>query len=208
MMLEVNEFRKKYNQNLVLEIPQLSISEGIHWFVGQNGSGKSTFFKSLAGIIPFEGSLLFQNMTPHEQQCKFLVNYSEAEPKYPDFVTAKDILKFIAYSKKAPNGQLEDLVAHFGVVDYWENNIATYSSGMLKKVSLVSGFLGRPQLIILDEPFILVDAASIDKLYEIVARTQVEYGTSFFLSSHQDLLPEKLKLDSVLIVDNKTIVKK
>ncbi|CAN1504654.1 CcmA ABC-type multidrug transport system, ATPase component [Spirosomataceae bacterium] len=208
MMLEVNEFRKKYNQNLVLEIPQLSISEGIHWFVGKNGSGKSTFFKSLAGIIPFEGSLLFQNMTPHEQQCKFLVNYSEAEPKYPDFVTAKDILKFIAYSKKAPNGQLEDLVAHFGVVDYWENNIATYSSGMLKKVSLVSGFLGRPQLIILDEPFILVDAASIDKLYEIVASTQVEYGTSFFLSSHQDLLPEKLKLDSVFTVDNKTIVKK
>lgn len=208
MMLEVNEFRKKYNQNLVLEIPQLSISEGIHWFVGQNGSGKSTFFKSLAGIIPFEGSLLYQNMTPHEQQCKFLVNYSEAEPKYPDFVTAKDILKFIAYSQKSPNGQLEDLVAHFGVVDYWENNIGTYSSGMLKKVSLVSGFLGRPQLIILDEPFILVDAASIDKLYEIVARTQVEYGTSFFLSSHQDLLPEKLKLDSVFTVDNKTIVKK
>jgi ABC-2 type transport system ATP-binding protein len=147
-------------------------------------------------------------MTPHEQQCKFLVNYSEAEPKYPDFVTAKDILKFIAYSQKSPNGQLEDLVAHFGVVDYWENNIGTYSSGMLKKVSLVSGFLGRPQLIILDEPFILVDAASIDKLYEIVARTQVEYGTSFFLSSHQDLLPEKLKLDSVFTVDNKTIVKK
>lgn len=208
MMLEVNEFRKKYNQNLVLEIPQLSISEGIHWFVGQNGSGKSTFFKSLAGIIPFEGSLLFQNITPHEQQCKFLVNYSEAEPKYPDFLTAKDILKFIAYSKKAPVGQLEDLVAHFGVLDYWENNVGTYSSGMLKKVSLVSGFLGRPQLIILDEPFILVDAASIDRLYETVARTQAEYGTSFFLSSHQDLLPEKLKIDSVLIVDNKTIVKK
>jgi ABC-2 type transport system ATP-binding protein len=100
------------------------------------------------------------------------------------------------------------LVAHFGVVDYWENNIGTYSSGMLKKVSLVSGFLGRPQLIILDEPFILVDTASIDRLYETVSRTQAEYGTSFFLSSHQDLLPEKLKLDSVLIVDNKTIVKK
>jgi ABC-2 type transport system ATP-binding protein len=208
MMLEVNQFRKRYNQHLVLEISELRISEGIHWFVGKNGSGKSTFFKSLAGIIPFEGSLLFQNMSPHEQKCKFLLNYSEAEPKYPDFVTAKDILTFIAYAKKAPSGQLADLVSHFGVVDYWENNIGTYSSGMLKKVSLVSGFLGRPQLIILDEPFILVDAASIDNLYEIVARTQAEHGTSFFLSSHQDLLPEKLKIDSVFIVDNKTIVKK
>ena len=147
MMLEVNEFRKKYNQHLVLEITQLSISEGIHWFVGQNGSGKSTFFKSLAGIIPFEGSLLFNNLTPDQRQCKFWVNYSEAEPKYPDFVTAKDILKFVAYAKKAQVGQLEELVGHFGVVDYWENNIGTYSSGMLKKVALVSGFLGNPSLL-------------------------------------------------------------
>ncbi len=207
-MLIVNRFRKEYNNHLVLDIPSLSINEGIHWFVGRNGSGKSTFFKSLAGIIPFEGEVLFENFKPSQTECKFLINYSEAEPKYPDFVTAKDVLKFIAFAKKAPIGQLDSLVTHFGVVDYWENNIGTYSSGMLKKVSLVSGFLGRPRLIILDEPFILVDTASIDKLYEIVAQTHTEYGTSFFLSSHQDLLPEKLKIDSVFMVDNKTIVKK
>jgi ABC-2 type transport system ATP-binding protein len=206
-MLTVNRFQKEYNHHVILDIPNLEIPKGIHWFVGKNGSGKSTFFKSLAGIIPFGGEILFENLAPTQVACKFLINYSEAEPKYPDFVTAKDILKFIAYAKKATDGQLDDLVTHFGVVDYWENNIGTYSSGMLKKVSLVSGFLGNPKLIILDEPFILVDAASIDKLYEIISKTQREQGTSFFLSSHQDLLPEKLKIDSVLAVDNKTIVK-
>ncbi len=207
-MLEVNRFRKEYNNHVVLDIPSLSIAQGIHWFVGKNGSGKSTFFKSLAGIIPFQGEILFDSFVPSEVACKFLINYSEAEPKYPDFVSAKDILKFIAYAKKSPSGQLEQLVSHFGVDDYWENNVGTYSSGMLKKVSLVSGFLGKPQLIILDEPFILVDAVSIEKLYDLVSKTHSEFGTSFFLSSHQDLLPEKLQLDSVLIVDNKTIIQK
>jgi ABC-2 type transport system ATP-binding protein len=203
-MLIVNRFRKEYNNHVVLDIPFLEIPKGIHWFVGKNGSGKSTFFKSLAGIIPFQGEILFDSFAPSQIACKFLINYSEAEPKYPDFVTARDILKFIAYAKKAPAGQLDALVAHFGVVDYWENNIGTYSSGMLKKVS---GFLGNPQLIILDEPFILVDAVSIDKLYEVIAKTEAEHGTSFFLSSHQDLLPEKLGIASVLIVNNKTIAR-
>ncbi len=207
-MLIVNRFRKEYNNHVVLDIPQLSIAKGIHWFVGKNGSGKSTFFKTLAGIIPFQGEILFESLEPSQVACKFLINYSEAEPKYPDFVSAMDILKFIAYAKKSPSGQLEQLVKHFGVDEYWENNVGTYSSGMLKKVSLVSGFLGKPALIILDEPFILVDAVSIDKLYEIIFQTHSQHGTSFFLSSHQDLLPEKLQIDSVLIVDNKTIVAK
>lgn len=207
-MLIVDRFRKEYNNHVVLDIPSLSIAEGIHWFVGKNGSGKSTFFKSLAGIIPFQGEILFESFAPSQVECKFLINYSEAEPKYPDFVTAKDILKFIAYAKKSPEGQLEQLVGHFSVDEYWENNVGTYSSGMLKKVSLVSGFLGKPQLIILDEPFILVDAVSIEKLYDIISQTHSQFGTSFFLSSHQDLLPEKLKIDSVLMVDNKTIIEK
>ena len=207
-MLTINRFRKEYNSHVVLDIPMLRIAKGIHWLVGKNGSGKSTFFKALAGIIPFQGEILFESFKPSQVACKFLINYSEAEPKYPDFVSAKDILKFIAYAKKSPSGQLEQLVKHFGVDEYWENNVGTYSSGMLKKVSLVSGFLGKPDLIILDEPFILVDAVSIDKLYEIIFQTHAQFGTSFFLSSHQDLLPEKLQLDSVLIVDNKTIVAK
>ncbi|HLO45486.1 MAG TPA: ATP-binding cassette domain-containing protein [Leadbetterella sp.] len=207
-MLEVSEFQKKYNNYIVLDIPLLDIEPGIHWFVGKNGSGKSTFFKSLAGIVPFQGQMRFMSLQPHQKACKFLINYSEAEPKYPDFVTAQEVLSFIAYAKKAPKGQLEKLVEHFGVIEYWKNNIGTYSSGMLKKVSLVTGFLGNPELIILDEPFILVDAASIEKLYELIVETQTQKGTSFFLSSHQDLLPEKLRVNGLYLVDNKTIAKK
>lgn len=207
-MLEINKFRKEYNGHLVLEVPKLSISAGINWFIGKNGSGKSTFFKSLAGIIPFEGDVKFLKLKPHQQQCKFLLNYAEAEPKYPDFITGRDILKFISYAKKAPSGQMEALVHHFGVEDFWKNNIGTYSSGMLKKMSLVSGFLGKPKLIILDEPFILVDAEAIEKLYTAIAETHLQHNTSFFLSSHQDLLPEKLRIDGVFLVDNKTIVAK
>ncbi|MCP9766902.1 ATP-binding cassette domain-containing protein [Lacihabitans sp. LS3-19] len=207
-MLEVKNYLKKYNQHLVLDIPELSIVEGIHWFVGKNGSGKSTFFKSLAGITPFEGKMLFRGLLPSQKECKFLVNYSEAEPKYPDFVSGKDILKFIAYAKKASVRQMEELAEHFGINEYWEQKIGSYSSGMLKKITLVSGFLGNPTLIILDEPFILIDAASIEKLYNKISELRESHNVNFFLSSHQDLVPSKLHVDGLYFVDNKIIVKK
>ena len=207
-MLEVKNYLKKYNQHLVLDIPELSIGEGIHWFVGKNGSGKSTFFKSLAGITPFEGEMYFKGLLPNQKECKFLVNYSEADPKYPDFVSGKDILKFIAYAKKAPISQLEDLAEYFGINEYWEQKIGSYSSGMLKKITIVSGFLGYPSLIILDEPFILIDAASIEKLYHKISELRESQNVNFFLSSHQDLVPSKLQVDGLYFVDNKTIIKK
>lgn len=205
-MLEVNQYEKKYTNHLILAIDQLEIAKGIHWFVGKNGSGKSTFFKSIAGIVPFSGKLLVNGLSPQNKKCKLVTNYSEAEAQYPDFVTAKDILKFIAYAKKAEKGQLDFLVSKLGVDLYWENSIATYSSGMLKKVSLVSGFLGKPSLIVLDEPFILIDAPSIENLYALINEYHLERDVSFFLSSHQDLIPDKLQINSVLLVENQTIV--
>jgi len=205
-MLEVNQYEKKYANHLILAIDQLEIDKGIHWFVGKNGSGKSTFFKSIAGIVPFSGHISINGLSPQSKKCQLLTNYSEAEAQYPDFITAKDILKFIAYAKKAEEGQLDLLVSKLGVNLYWENSIATYSSGMLKKVSLVSGFLGKPSLIVLDEPFILIDAASIENLYALINEYHKERDVSFFLSSHQDLIPDKLQINNILLVDNQTIV--
>lgn len=205
-MLEVNQYEKKYANHLILAIDHLEIDKGIHWFVGKNGSGKSTFFKSIAGIVPFSGQMSLNGLSPHNKKCKLLTNYSEAEAQYPDFITAKDILKFIAYAKKAEKGQLDLLVSKLGVNLYWENSIATYSSGMLKKVSLVSGFLGKPSLIVLDEPFILIDTPSIENLYALINEYHKERDVSFFLSSHQDLIPDKLQINNILLVDNQTIV--
>lgn len=207
-MLEVSQYEKKYANHIVLAIDSLIIGNGIHWFVGKNGSGKSTFFKSMAGIVPFSGKILINGFFPHENKCKLFTNYAEAEAQYPDFVSAKDILKFMAFAKKAEKGQLELLVSKLGVDLFWDNNISTYSSGMLKKISLVSGFLGRPSLIILDEPFILIDSHSIENLYELINEYHNERNVTFFLSSHQDLIPNKLKVDSVLLVDNQNIVYK
>jgi ABC-2 type transport system ATP-binding protein len=206
-MLKIKNFSKTYNNHTIIAVENLEIPEGIHWFKGINGSGKSTFFRSVAGIIPFEGNISWNNLDIRKNAIAYRmeVNMSEAEPSYPDYLTGFDLLTFIAEAKKASSEQLAHLAEVLGVNVYWKTPIGTYSSGMLKKVSLLTAFLGKPKLIMLDEPLITIDDRSVQIVYELVKEYAEKHGVSFLLSSHQDFRFEKLAIKNMYLVQNQTI---
>ncbi|GAB3321413.1 hypothetical protein GCM10027299_15800 [Larkinella ripae] len=206
-MLAVRNFRKTYQNRLVLTIPQADFSAGIHWVKGRNGSGKTTFFRSVAGLIPFEGHLMLQakyDVRRQPVEYRLRVNYGEAEPMYPAFLTAWELIRWVAATKRAPAGQSDELIERFGIRDFIKTPIGTYSSGMLKKTSLVLAFLGNPALILLDEPLITLDQATTKTVLERIRHNQ-QQGVSFLLSTHQDVDPSDLPIDSVWIVQNQTL---
>src|SRR5204863_4122304 len=96
-MLTIRNFSKSYNGTLVLTIKELKFDSGVYWIKGENGSGKSTFFKSIAGLLPHEGEICYENLSLKNNPVEYrkLINYSEAEPVYPGFLTAKDLVRFI-----------------------------------------------------------------------------------------------------------------
>jgi ABC-2 type transport system ATP-binding protein len=94
-----------------------------------------------------------------------------------------------------------------GVNVYWKTPIGTYSSGMLKKVSLLTAFLGQPKLIMLDEPLITIDERSAQIVHELVKEYSENQGVNFLLSSHQDFRLEKLAIKNTYLVENQTITK-
>lgn len=206
-MLSIKNFLKSYNNHKILEVQDLQIPEGIHWFKGINGSGKSTLFRSIAGILPYQGEIRFNNLDCRKDVVAYrlLVNLSEAEPLYPDYLSAYDLLKFIAEAKNAPADQLLALADSLGVNKYWKSPIGTYSSGMQKKVSLLSAFLGTPKLIMLDEPLITIDDRSVQIVYELVKDYYENRGVSFLLSSHQDFRFEKLAIKNMYLVQNQAV---
>lgn len=208
IMLKVKNFSKSYNNHTIVAVENLEIPEGIHWFKGINGSGKSTFFRAVAGILPFDGELVFNNLDIRKDAIAYrmAVNMSEAEPQYPDYLSSYDLLSFIAEAKKATTAQLNELAESLGVNAYWKSPISTYSSGMLKKVSLISAFLGTPKLIMLDEPLITIDDRSVQIVYELVKQYAENNKVNFFLSSHQDFRLEKLDIRNTYLVNNQTII--
>lgn len=206
-MLQFIKFRKNYDNHPVLAIDDMTIAPGIYWIKGSNGSGKSTLLKVLAGILDFDGDIrLNDNISPKKQTIAYRerVNFAEAEPVFPEFLTGKEMIALFAASKNAPAKQEEYFVESMHMQPYLHRPLGTYSSGMLKKLSLVLAFMGNPELILLDEPLITIDQESLRILYGWIAEKH-QQGVNFFLSSHQSLQQDGLPVTKEILVDNKTI---
>ncbi|QNN40766.1 ABC transporter ATP-binding protein [Pedobacter roseus] len=193
-MLHFNQFEKSYFDHLVLKIDNIKLPEGIFWIKGSNGTGKSTLLKAIAGILSFKGDIAIGTvyLKNHGVAYRKLVNFAATEPLFPEFLSGAEMIGLFAKAKGASSGQAEALLAEIGMQDYIYNPLGSYSSGMLKKLSLVLAFLGKPKLILLDEPLNTIDAESLEVLYRWINKKHKEEGISFLLSSHQSL--DELKL--------------
>lgn len=200
-MLEIQHFKKTYPTGFQIEISSLNLSKGIHLIKGENGSGKSTLLKSIAGIHDFEGDVILDGLSLKNDGLAFrkLVNYSEAEPLFPEFLSMDELIAFVAKTKGEDKTQIESLKETLGIGDFPKNSISTYSSGMLKKTGLILAFLGSPSLIILDKPYTTIDIRSQKRLTELV-NSEMKKGVSFLLTSHIANFEEFFVYDSVLTI--------
>lgn len=205
-MLQVNSFSKIYNEYPVLEIKKLDIPEGIHLLQGVNGSGKSTFMQCVNGITGYKGEIIFNGTSFHKSPVHYRqqLSYSEAEPKFPPFLTAREIAAFVAKTKNAGAQEIEQLLERFQMKEFVDKPIGTYSSGMLKKTSLLLAFLGKPKLILLDEPFTTIDATTFGSLVGLIKERHRE-GVGFILSTHHKAELRNLEVENVYYVENNTI---
>ncbi|MEO7768575.1 MAG: ATP-binding cassette domain-containing protein [Ferruginibacter sp.] len=207
-MLSISNFQKKYpgNAEPVLRVNSFEIGKGIYWIKGENGSGKTTLLKSIAGMIPFEGSINVDGLDIHKNRKIYssIVNYAEAEPRYPIFLTGKELIDFYKASK---GGEFPaNLLKNLGVEKFKYQKTGTYSSGMLKKISLVLAFTGTPTLVMLDEPLIALDIAAVEVLHGAI-RQYIDKGVSFIITSHQPLNSTLLAGTTTLLLTEKTLQK-
>jgi ABC-2 type transport system ATP-binding protein len=208
-MLRFKNFSKSYNDHRVISIAELELDAGIYWIRGENGAGKSTLFKCIAGLLPYQGSIAFSdntNLREHPLEFRRRVNFSEAEPVFPGFLTSKDLIRFVGSAKNASLQQQDDITKKLGVHSFFDNRCETYSSGMAKKLSVALAFLGKPNVIILDEPLITLDEESRQILLGMVADINKTGDVVTLLSSHQSLELPDLQIRDRFRIVNKTLV--
>ncbi len=205
-MLVIKDFIKKYNEQLVLDIQELSVAPGIYWVKGYNGAGKTSFFRSISGIIPCKGSVEIDGVNLRRDATAYrrLINYAEAEPVLPAFLTGFELIAFYVDSKGGDMKAADELINYFGIKGFVQNPIGTYSSGMLKKLSVLLAFIGQPKIILLDEPLITIEDTFLPKIYALVKQWHEEKKSTFLISSHQPLDYERIGHYKTLQLADKT----
>jgi len=189
-MLEIENFKKSFGTKPLLDIPQLILDQKIYWIKGENGTGKTTLLKCLAGISSFCGNITLDQIALKQQPRKYLqkVNFSQTEPTFPDFLTGMQLIAFFIKAKQGSFEQINKLLDDFQMKAYIDAQpLATYSSGMLKKLSLILAFLGKPTVVLLDEPYISLDLQAIETLNKYL-ENMLANKTTVLLTTHLDSL--------------------
>jgi len=202
-MLQFREVYKTYNHQPVFEISSLRLDRKIYWLQGVNGSGKTTFLSMLAGLIPFKGDILLDGINLRQNPLSYrrLVNFAEAEPLYPNFISGAELISFYQEIRKAASIQTDMLINLFKMHRILSLPIGTYSSGMIKKLSLLLAFIGKPSLVLLDEPLATLDEGSVHIMPGLINAYHKEFKTCFIFSSHQAFQSFSLSINKILITD-------
>ncbi|MET0394219.1 MAG: ATP-binding cassette domain-containing protein [Chitinophagaceae bacterium] len=206
-MLELATIHKSFGDHTVLSVGPRRLPPGVYWLRGANGSGKSTLLNILAGLLPFKGDIILNetiSIHRHPVAYRQLVNHAPAEPVFPAFLTGTSLVQFARSIKKGNTGQLRQVQETLGIGDYLANPTGSYSSGMLKKLSLLLAFTGRPAWVLLDEPFTTLDQASQQALTRVI-RAQHSRDISFIITSHHDIPPADLAFSGVFTVRDKQL---
>ena len=189
--VELKDVTKRYNEIVAVNKLSLTISTGeIFGLLGPNGSGKSTTLKMLMGLVqPTEGSVTVLGLNAQKQpvEVKGMVGYVPESPNIYEFLTGIEYLDFIADIYSVPTAEKKQRITEYLKALQLEGRegdmINSYSDGMKKKISLISAFLHKPKLLILDEPLNALDPRSArivkDFLHELKSQ-----GVTTIMSTH------------------------
>jgi len=193
---------KKFMFVTVLREITFTVGEGEHTLIlGPNGSGKTTLIKIVAGLVkPSSGLIEVLGQPPWKIRGRSrLVNAVLDENTLPWWCRGIDFLGYVADIKGVPFNEVLELAREFGVTGFWEKRVFTYSSGMKRKIMLLSALIGKPKVMLLDEPFTSLDEKSRLKLLSILQEksreTTIIMSTHIYLRGLEDLFKKSMILD-------------
>lgn len=154
--------------------------------IGHNGAGKTTLMKLVLGLIrPSSGTVEVLGETPSlagkdfRQQIGFLPE----NVSFHDELTGADTIRFYGRLKGADPDEGARLLERVGLSAACERRVKTYSKGMRQRLGLAQALLGKPKLLLLDEPTTGLDPVLRQEFFQII-RELTAMGTTVLLSSH------------------------
>ena len=210
-MIEVKDLVKSYGGHMAVDHLSFTVRDGqIYGFLGPNGAGKSTTMNIMTGYLgATSGEVLINghNILEEPEAAKSGIGYlPEIPPLYTD-MTVREYLDFAASLKKIPRASRAEAVAEVmelvKVADVSGRLIKNLSKGYRQRVGMAQAILGKPQVIILDEPTVGLDPRQIIEIRELIKSLGKKH--TVILSSH--ILSEVSAVcDHILIISKGKLV--
>jgi ABC-type multidrug transport system ATPase subunit len=188
LAIELKAVDKSYGRHVVLQQLALEVSErSVFAFLGNNGHGKSTTIRLIAGLSkPDAGSIRVFGRDIRRERRRVLSEMGfliEAPSSYPN-LTGTEFLSIGTRLKRLPATEIERVLELVGLHCDRRQRVEHYSLGMRQRLALAHALLGKPRLLVLDEPTNGLDPDGIQDVRRLLSTLPETAGCTIFFASH------------------------
>jgi len=210
----VNNLGKAYGGSIVVDIPELEVHAGeIIGLVGNNGAGKTTFFRLLLDLVKADKGEVFSksgNVALNEDWKHYTAAYLD-EGFLIDYLTPEEYFYFVGKLNNRSKADVDEFLKKFetffdGSVINSGKYIRDLSKGNQFKTGIAACLLQNPEVLILDEPFANLDPTTQMRLIRMLGEMHEQSRMTIFISSH-DLNHVTDVCSRILLMERGRIIK-
>lgn len=204
-IIETQDLTKSYAEFTAVSHLNLHVPKGtVYGFLGPNGAGKSTTMKMLLGLIkPSSGSFMVDGKQYPQNRVEILKevgSFIEA-PAFYGNLTGEENLDIVRKILNLPKSTVTEALETVGLTQHRKKLAKKYSLGMKQRLGLASALIGKPPILILDEPTNGLDPVGIHEIRTLIRSLPQQFACTVFVSSH--LLSEiELMADNIGILNH------
>jgi ABC-type multidrug transport system ATPase subunit len=189
-VIETKNLYKSFKGFQAVSDLSFSVGQGdVYGFLGQNGAGKSTTIRMLAGLVfPDSGHVFIKGQELRNNSRHLLQNIGAIieRPDMYNYLSGWDNLKMFASlsNKKIPDSRLHEVLELTGMEARRKDKVKAYSQGMKQRLGIAIAMVHDPDLLILDEPTNGLDPQGIAEMRKLILHLSHDLGKTILISSH------------------------